>query len=349
MPTITRLPLLPLRRLRAEPNQLILHFRAGKIVRKGAGMAYWFSPLSAAIAMLPIEDCQSTFVLNEHSADFQSIKVQSTITYRIVDAEKAARRFNFSLSIDTGAWLEQPLDRLSSVLAQRALPVVRKLVSAQKLEDVLRHGSEQVRDAVSSAFNNDPEIEAMGLQLVNLVIDQIVPSAELEKALGTPMREAVQARADEAQFDRRAQAVEKERAIKENELDTELELERRQQELIQKRGENALLQAEQEGQSERAQIEALIERNRLQTAAAAEQTRINAQAQADSQKLLAAQAVAAMQDRHQVWANTPTSAATAMAMTELAGKLKTIGHLNITPELLAQNFTQFLREQSPGE
>ena len=104
MPTITRLPLLPLRRLRAEPNQLILHFRSGKIVRKGAGMAYWFSPLSAAIAMLPIEDCQSTFVLNEHSADFQPIKVQSTISYRIIDAEKAASRFNFSLSIDSGAW-----------------------------------------------------------------------------------------------------------------------------------------------------------------------------------------------------------------------------------------------------
>ena len=117
MPTITRLPVLPLRRLRAEPNQLILHFRGGRLVRKGAGMAYWFSPLSAAIAMLPIEDCQSTFVLNEHTADFQSIKVQSTISYRIVDAEKAASRFNFSLSIDHGAWLEQPLDRLASVLA----------------------------------------------------------------------------------------------------------------------------------------------------------------------------------------------------------------------------------------
>ena len=349
MPTITRLPLLPLRRLRAEPNQLILHFRSGKIVRKGAGMAYWFSPLSAAIAMLPIEDCQSTFVLNEHSADFQPIKVQSTISYRIIDAEKAASRFNFSLSIDSGAWLEQPLDRLASVLAQRALPVVRKLISAQKLEAVLAQGSEQVRDAVAQALGDDPEIAAMGLQLVNLVIDQIVPSAELEKALGTPMREAVQARADEAQFQRRAQAVEKERAIKENELATELELERRQQELIQKRGENAMLQAQQEAQSEQAQVEAAIARERLQTSANAENRRINAQAQAEADQLLADQAAAAMQQRHQVWANTPTSAATAMAMSELASKLKTIGHLNITPELLAQNFTQFLRDQSPSE
>lgn len=349
MPTITRLPLLPLKRLRAEPNQLILHFRGGRLVRKGAGIAYWFSPLSAAIAMLPIEDCQSTFVLNEHSSDFQPIKVQSTITYRIADAEKAAGRFNFSLSIEHGAWLEQPLDRLASVLAQRALPVVRKLISAQTLEQVLRNGSEQVREAVSRALTSDPEIAAMGLQLVNLVIDQIVPSAELEKALGTPMREAVQARADEAQFQRRAQAVEKERAIKENELATELELERRQQELIQKRGENALLQVQQEAASQRTQIEGAIERARLQTEAAALQTEINAKAQAAAQTLLAEQQAAAMQRQHEIWAQTPPAAATAMALTQLAGKLQSIGHLNVTPDLIGQSLTQFLRDRAAPE
>lgn len=346
MPTITRLPLLPLRRLRAEPNQLILHYRGGRLVTKGAGIAYWFSPLSAAIAMLPIEDCQSTFVLNEHSADFQPIKVQATITYRIADAEKAAGRFNFSLSIEHGAWLEQPLDRLASVLAQRALPVVRKLISGQRLEAVLQQGSEQVRAALVQALGSDPEILAMGLQLVNLVIDQIVPSAELEKALGTPMREAVQARADEAQFQRRAQAVEKERAIKENELATELELERRQQELIQKRGENALLQAQQEAASQRTQIEAAIERQRLQTEAAAQQTRVNAQAQAEAQQLLAAQAAAAMREQHAIWRDTPAQAATAMALSQLATKLQSIGHLNITPDLLGQSLTQLLRDQA---
>lgn len=346
MPTISNLPLLPLRRLRSEPNQLILHFRGGRLVRKGAGIAYWFSPLSAAIAMLPIEDCQSTFVLNEHSADFQPIKVQATITYRIADAEKAAARFNFSLSIEQGNWLEQPLDRLASVLAQRALPAVRQLISAQPLEGVLQRGSEPVRAAVVAALSTDAEIAAMGLKLVNLVIDQIVPSAELEKALGTPLREAIQTRADEAQFQRRAQAVEKERTIKENELATELELERRQQELIQKKGENALLQVQHEAASQRAQIEAAIERQRLQTEAEALRTQVNAQAQAQAQQLLAAQAASAMREQHAIWAQTPPAAATAMALGQIAGKLQSIGHLNITPDLLSQSLTQMLRDQA---
>jgi hypothetical protein len=28
--------------LRAEPNEFILHFRGGKLTRRGASLAYWF-------------------------------------------------------------------------------------------------------------------------------------------------------------------------------------------------------------------------------------------------------------------------------------------------------------------
>jgi hypothetical protein len=56
-----------------------------------------------------------------------------------------------------------------------------------------------------------------------------------------------------------------------------------------------------------------------------------------------------MQQRHDIWTRTPTAAATAMAMAELAGKLQTIGHLNITPDLLGQSFTQLLRDRTAPE
>ena len=46
----------------------------------------------------------------------------------------------------------------------------------------------------------------------------VAPTSEMEKALQQPTREAIQQDADEATFRRRALAVEKERAIAENEL-----------------------------------------------------------------------------------------------------------------------------------
>ena len=90
--------------LRAEPSQFVLHYRRGALVRSGAGLAYWFNPLSAALAQVPVEDCETTFVLQERSADFQEVSVQCTVTYRFSDPARAASRLDFGISLATGAW-----------------------------------------------------------------------------------------------------------------------------------------------------------------------------------------------------------------------------------------------------
>ena len=55
---------------------------------------------------------------------------------------------------------------------------------------------------------------------------------DVEKALRQPAREAIQQRADAATFERRALAVEKERAIAENELANRIELAKREEQLV---------------------------------------------------------------------------------------------------------------------
>ncbi len=197
-----------LRHLRAQPNQHVLHFRKGRLVRSGAGLAYWFSPLSAALAEVPIEDIQTTFVLTERSSDFQEIKVQVTLAYRVVDPVKAAQRINFGLTITTGAWVEEPLRRLETLWAQWSRHTVRSCLIGLPVVDVVREGADRVRERLEAALRSNPEVDAIGLGLVSVQIDQVAPTAELEKALQTPTREAIQQKADEAAFARRALAVE---------------------------------------------------------------------------------------------------------------------------------------------
>ena len=90
----------------------------------------------------------------------------------------------------------------------------------------------------------------------------IRPEPDLEKALQTPARELVQQEADRATFERRALAVESERAIAENELHNQIELAKREEELIAQRGQN--------------------EQRRVEDAAAA--ARVEAAAQADGMR-----------------------------------------------------------------
>ena len=90
---------------------------------------------------------------------------------------------------------------------------------------------EEVRDLTQ-------RIRGMGLEVVSVRVGAVKPVAEVEKALQVPVREGIQQEADEATFRRRAEAVEKERAIQENELQNQIELARREADLIERRGEN---------------------------------------------------------------------------------------------------------------
>ena len=78
------------------------------------------------------------------------------------------------------------------------------------------------------------------------MVGDISPTAELDKALQAPTNESIQQAADEAVFQRRALAVEKERAISENELQNRIELARREADLITQQGGNDCQRAEEE-------------------------------------------------------------------------------------------------------
>jgi regulator of protease activity HflC (stomatin/prohibitin superfamily) len=335
------------RHLRAEPNQHILHFRRGRLSLSGAGVAYWFNPLNAAIAMLPVEDCETTFLLKERSRDFQEVSVQCTLTYRIADPEKAARRVNFSIAIANGAWLESPLERLASLWAQRAQPPARDYLRAATVEEAVREGAEPIRRAMHEALAKDVDVAAMGLALVSLQVARVAPSADLEKALQSPTREAIQQRADEAGFARRANAVEKERAIKQNELMTEIDLAERQAELLARQGRNKLQTVQAEAEAERARVEAELGRQELAARAYAEQIEVRARGESSATRLKQAALVEAERERVGVLRETPPGVLLAMAAQELAGKIQTIQHLNLTPDLLRDTFQQFLRD-GPG-
>ena len=82
------------------------------------------------------------------------------------------------------------------------------------------------------------------MSVVSARVVAIRPEPDLERALQTPTREAVQREADRATYARRAGAVEQERAIAENELQNKIELARREQQLVEQHGANARRKAE---------------------------------------------------------------------------------------------------------
>jgi hypothetical protein len=343
MATISSYPFV--RHLRAEPNQHILHFQGGRVVAEGPGISYWFFPLSAAVAQLPVEDNETTFLLHERSADFQAVAVQCAVRYRCVNAQQLAARINFSISLRTGGWLEQPLERLSSLWAQKAQAPARRFIVAAKVTEIMG-SAELIRDAVDEALRSDAEIAAMGLAVVHVQVVAVSTTADVDRALQTPTRELIQQKADEAVFSRRALAVEKERAIKENELNTQIELAKKEEHLIQQNSANELARVRSAEEAERLKAVSAIERERIAAEGHARDVRVRSEGEAAARKLGYEVDLAAEAQRLAAYAELSPALVMGLAAQEAARKITSINHLNISPDLLGSAFSETLRKSA---
>lgn len=321
MATITARPFV--RHLSATRTMHVTHTRRGVRRHDGAGQAFWFRPLDAAISEVPLDDRELSVVVTLRTADLQQLSAPATATYRIVDPDLAARRIDFSIDLRTGRWSEQPLEAIAAPLHGATTAAVVHLLQPRTLDEALRADLAELGRAATAMLADDTRLTDLGIEIVGVRFSLLRAEPDVERALQTPAREAIQQDADKATFARRAVAVEREAAIGENELTNQVELARRQEELVQARGRNARIEAEQAAVA--ATIAAESDADRVRT---------DAQARADAERALGEAAGAAEQARMAALQDVPVGILTALALRELAGSLPRIEHLTVTPDLL---------------
>ena len=299
--------------LRSEASSHIIRYRGGRLVRSGRGLTFWFSPWRTSIVEIPLDDRDTEFLFQVRSQDFQVVTVQGTITWRTADATTLAERMDFTLNLSTGRLRSDPLDRIASLLIGLAQDRAARYIETRTIRALLTEGSGPLRQDMEAALVASERLRGMGLAVVTVRLAGISPSSDLARALETPTFEQLQERADEATFSRRALAVEKERAIAENELATKVELARRQAALIEQEAEN---------ENRRAQ-------------AKAEGGRIEAEAQAARLRVIDAANVEGERARLEVARSTDPALLYALAARAFADKLTRIDTLNVTPDLVA--------------
>ena len=313
-----------LRHLRGTPTLHVRHVRRGKVVHEGTGTSFWFRPLSAVLSEVPVDDRQLPLLFHARTADFQDVSVQATVTYRIVAPEKADSRLDFSVDPDNGAWRSAPLEQIAGLLTETAQQYAVELLVRTTLADALVDGPSAVRDGITSGLTGNVRLAEIGLDVIGVRVVAIRPESDVERALQTPARELVQQEADRATYERRAVAVERERAIAENELHSQIELARREEELVGQRGTNARRQAEEAAAA-----------NRIDTEAQAGRELRLATARADSRRVLGDAEAAAETAHLAAYEGVPQGVLLALAAKEVAGNLPEIGSLVVTPELLS--------------
>lgn len=316
---------------KAEPNQFIQRYRAGKLKDTGKGLSFFYLPYNTTIVLVPTESQDSPFLFSDVSADFQEVSVQGQVSWRITDAKGAIETHNFTLDprrrVYRGDPMEAIIQRLTAAIQDHAGQVLR----AEPLETLLGKTAE-VASSIRKGLAADGSVVSGGLSIEGLYIQSLTANPETRKALEAEYRESLLRRADQAIYARRAAAVEDERQIKQNELETEIDLQRRKA----ARAKSAALE-------NRA-----LEQERLQThIELAEKRKVLVALEAENQCAAAEGEVAADSLRFEAWQQVRPMDWIGSGLKEWLQRGGSIESLHITPELLSELVRAARRDPLP--
>jgi hypothetical protein len=112
-------------------------------------------------------------------------------------------------------------------------------------------GSEHLAQSVRDGLRQPGSLPSLGLELVSLALLAIKPTPDTARALEAKAREQILKEADDALYLRRNAAIDQERAVKENELNTEIAVEAKKRQIRE-----AQMDAERAVLDKRLQIQA---------------------------------------------------------------------------------------------
>lgn len=327
-----------LRFIKSQPTTHLMQFRRGRLVREGAGLAFFYYAPTSTLVAVPVGSQDRPFMLELPTVDFQSVTVQGQVSFRVADPQRIAALMDFSLGADGRSNASDDPKRLGERVATQAEVIVRQAVQAMDLKQALRASADIAR-AAQSQLAAQAEIAALGLEILGLSILAIRPTPDMGRALEAEAREATLKAADDAIYARRMAAVGNERAIRETELDTEVAVEQKKRQIGEAQMDAKAAVARRQNELRDAQMQAdvaLEEQRKSLVARQADNARTLAEAeahrvactmraleQADA-RIVQALAASGMQPGQLI----------AQAFGGLAEKARHIGQLNVSPDLL---------------
>jgi len=326
--------------IKVQPTTYLIQYRGGRAVREGAGLAFFYYAPTTSLVAVPIASTEAPFIFEEVTADFQTVTIQGQVTYRVADAKKLAVLMNFTLAARGQNYASEEPQKLPQRVINVINVLARNELQKLSLRETIR-GSDALVQAVRKGLLDSPDIVQLGLEILGLSILAIKPTPETARALEAETREQLLKEADEAIYSRRNSAVELERSIKENELNTEIAVEQKKRQIRETQMDAERAVQEKRHQLDKADMTAKVslEDQRKQLVTLAVQ---NAKAEADARAYGLSTTMKAFGDADARVVQALASVGmkpeqlVAAAFQELAGKAEKIGQLNISPELLRE-------------
>jgi regulator of protease activity HflC (stomatin/prohibitin superfamily) len=221
--------MLPIRYMKAAPTTYVLQFKNGRVRREGPGLSFLYYAPTTTLITVPLESADVPFAFQETTGDFQAVALQGQLTYRVSDPKKLSSILDFSIS-PSGLYRSEDYRKLPERLVHTMQTLMRAETQKLSLQEALTK-SGTLSASVFATLKSSDAVAQLGVEILNLSLLSIRPTPEMAKALEAEAREALQRRSDEAIYERRNNAVEQERRIKESEFNTEIAAEEKRRQI----------------------------------------------------------------------------------------------------------------------
>ncbi|MCR5428671.1 MAG: hypothetical protein K6F16_06735 [Lachnospiraceae bacterium] len=325
-----------------KPTEYVIKVKNGNVEAKGLGLALLYSSRRSSIIRIPTTAMEVGFTYDEIlTNDFQRINVQGDLSYVIEDYDRISKVVDYTYQ-ENEVQYQQTCREAAAAIAKQLLNITKvhttKFISGRDVRSVVRCANE-LADILKDAFEADETLKCFGIRIINVSVLAITPQIETRKALEAATREEILRQQDDAIYLRRNAAIEQERKIKENELDTEIKVAEKDKQRREKEMETRKMLQEREASlaAEKVKNDIALEEERGKLVdLTTENERKQSDAKAYDMQVL--MKVFDTMDPNVVNAlamsGMDARALIAKAFVEIGDKAEKIGTLNVSPELL---------------
>lgn len=323
--------------IKFDSMNYVIHYKNGKIKKEGKGLSFFYFSPNSSIVSIPVQSNDFQFVFNETTKDYQEVTLQGQVTYKIDNPKQLAETLDFNVN-KKKQYLKNDYEKIQQRIINEAQTASSSILQGLTLKEALR----KLQDIENGIFSNVQEsktVQMLGLEILSVNVLGVTPNPEMARALEAQTRESLQKEADQAIYERRNFAVEQERIIKESELSTEIAIEEKQKQIVEKKMETDVVKQQNEQKLKEMEMTSNISLEEQKKELIDIQV-TNEKKEADVKEYVLNANLKPYKELD--WktlmaisndGNSPSNNI-ALAFRELAENADKIGNLNITPELL---------------
>jgi flotillin len=180
-----------MRFVKASPSEYLVIGRRGKIVNRGTAASAFLWPGSTYV-LIPSTQQEATFEMTQESKDSIPLRFKGIVIYRIIDAEVAARRFDF-----TAGGHEKIKALISHVCLGELRATVAHLTMVECIEQRKTTLTDSVASAIRQVIQGTAQSSGWGIELDVVQVAQVfVVDTELRRQLEAEVRNTIKSRSE---------------------------------------------------------------------------------------------------------------------------------------------------------